>query len=1205
MQLRKIVLVFCCLVGAISLFAQSPELPDTPVGKLVAAYLKAFNSGDDKVMTEYFTNYLAKSVLPKAPMAERLKRYRNMYDELQGLEFQRVLDTGSNSIKVLAKTKGGGRVSLSFELEPQPPHGQLGLRIEEYEGSDDKEEKTASAPTTVPLQADQRAVVEGELGAKLDAEASKAAESGFTGAVLVAKGGKILLHKGYGWANRERKIPIKTDTVFDIGSIAKRFTAVAIVKLEEQGKLSLNDALPKFFNNVPPDKTGITIQHLLKHTSGLDEYHDTQGDFEAMAKDAALQRIFAQRLKFTPGQQEAYSNSGYTLLAMIVERVSSKLFQAFLQAQLFNPAGMSDTGFYRNPRWQDEKVARGYNALKTVGQNSPLTWPEVTWALLGAGGVGLTPADLYKWHLKMKGTEVLSAAARQKYFASDPLNGIAGGNDFGFFAIYFEYPKEDAVVIIMSNTGSPPRVMGLQGKLASLIVKAPQPIGGQRMITTGPSTGAVTVREGASEETSPPGAVFIPEVAPQTETGKLPETPAGRLVAAYLKAFNSGNEQVYREFITNYFAKSALGQVPMEERLRRFREIQSRLGGYELQRLLKEETGSIQVLAKTKQGELVELIFELEPQPPHGLLGLRIEQHDGTGNTSTAGAVVVRRGPNEEKASAPAKTTVAVKADAAEKIEQYLTRLTPFGFSGSVLVAQGDRVLFNQAYGMADRAKGLANTPETLFDTGSVAKQFTAAAIFKLESLGKLNSRDPISKYLDGVPADKQAITIYQLLAHTSGVMTAQNIYAGDNFSDRDKRMRQILDAPLLFKPGERYDYSNAGYNLAAAIIEKVSGQSYQQFLYENLFKPAGMTSTLFQAGRFAIPGADKKTVARLYAGMRDNGLPLGRDNFAWFFTGPGGILTTTGDFFKWHQALNGDKALSAEAKQRYYELAATIGTMRDTAYGRLVSHGGGTTMGTGATFARYLDAGVMIATCLNNSGEEFNQIITRGVTAAVFGGDLRIPPVVIAITPTALAKVIGTYELASGGSLLVTAVGGQLQLAAEDSKALEAVFETQPSARNKQLEERTLSLVEASLKGDYEPLRQAMISPLATERLAAREQKTWQEWRSKYGDLKDFTLIGTTPEPMNDAAVNVRFNFERGSIFTQYVWFPRGLDGVRVLSGPPIKAFLPAAETEFVSYHLQTGNVVRVVFGLDSQGAVNGLTLHTKSGAAQASRLK
>jgi hypothetical protein len=120
MQLRKVVLVFCCLVGAGSLFAQSPELPDTPAGKLVAAYLKAFNSGDDKVMTEYFTNYLAKSVLPKAPLAERLKRYRNMYDELQGLEFQRVLDTGSSSIKVLAKTKGGGRVTLTFELEPQP-----------------------------------------------------------------------------------------------------------------------------------------------------------------------------------------------------------------------------------------------------------------------------------------------------------------------------------------------------------------------------------------------------------------------------------------------------------------------------------------------------------------------------------------------------------------------------------------------------------------------------------------------------------------------------------------------------------------------------------------------------------------------------------------------------------------------------------------------------------------------------------------------------------------------------------------------------------------------------------------------------------------------------------------------------------------------------------------------------------------------------
>ena len=105
--------------------------------------------------------------------------------------------------------------------------------------------------------------------------------------------------------------------------------------------------------------------------------------------------------------------------------------------------------------------------------------------------------------------------------------------------------------------------------------------------------------------------------------------------------------------------------------------------------------------------------------------------------------------------------------------------------------------------------------------------------------------------------------------------------------------------------------------NLLAAIIEKVSEKSYQQFLYDNLFKPAGMTSTIFQTGRFVVPGAEKKTVARLYAGQEDNGVPLGRENFAWFFTGPGGILTTPGDFFKWHKALLGDVVLPPAAKTK------------------------------------------------------------------------------------------------------------------------------------------------------------------------------------------------------------------------------------------------------------------------------------------------
>jgi CubicO group peptidase (beta-lactamase class C family) len=700
------------------------------------------------------------------------------------------------------------------------------------------------------------------------------------------------------------------------------------------------------------------------------------------------------------------------------------------------------------------------------------------------------------------------------------------------------------------------------------------------------------------------------------QSNPLPDTPAGKLAADYFKAFNSGDEGVWREFITTHVAKSALEKVSVEERIKRYQEVRAALGGFEVRRVTAAGQSSIQVLALTKRGEEVQVSFELEPQAPFGLLGVRVERNEGPGESNgpappTSPGMIVRndgpRGPesaaNTSNAGSSSFKQPVIKGDFAEKLDQYLTRMAAFGFSGSILVARDNRILSNKAYGMADRARKIPNTTDTLFDTGSIGKQFTGAAIFKLEAMGKLSTGDVIGKYLENVPTDKQAITLDHLLRHRSGVMTAQIIRPGDNFADRDQRVRQILDAPLNFAPGERYQYTNAGYNLLAAIIEKVSGQSYQQFVYENLFKPAGMNSTMFQTGRFVVPGADRKTVAKLYAGEQDNGSPLGRENFTWFFTGPGGILTTPGDFFKWHQALLGDQVLPPSAKKKYYELAEVEGTMRNTPRGKVVSHGGGTSMGTGASLIRYLDAGIMIGVCINNSGEEFNGPINRAIGALIFDGDVEMPPAVISLNPAALTRFAGDYALVAGGNLTASVEDGKLRLAAMDGKGLEVLFSTQPTERNKKLEERTSTIVEAYTKGHYEPLLEAMITRANPERFSAREQQLWKKWESQFGSFKGFTIMGTTPEPMDDAAVNVRFEFERGSVNTQYVWFPRGLDVVRVLDSAPGIVFLPASETEFVSYNLATGNLLRVNFKTTGNAKATELTLRVGNATTSARR--
>jgi CubicO group peptidase (beta-lactamase class C family) len=253
-----------------------------------------------------------------------------------------------------------------------------------------------------------------------------------------------------------------------------------------------------------------------------------------------------------------------------------------------------------------------------------------------------------------------------------------------------------------------------------------------------------------------------------------------------------------------------------------------------------------------------------------------------------------------------------VKGDMAQKVDTYLSRIAPFGFSGALLISRDGKIVLNKGYGLALRSQGIPNTAETVFSTGSLTKQFTAAGIMKLEMTGKLNTRDPISKYFEDVPEDKQGITLHHLLTHTAGVVDA----VGPDFVEalRDTTVKKILERPLQFPPGQRFSYSNAGYSLLAAVIEKVSGKTYEAFQREQLFLPAGMKNTGYR-----LPDWKGRVIAHWYVGDRDNGTPLEKPYPYWNLLGNGGILSTTGDMYRWHLALLGDKVLSESVKKKMF----------------------------------------------------------------------------------------------------------------------------------------------------------------------------------------------------------------------------------------------------------------------------------------------
>ncbi|MCB1024728.1 MAG: beta-lactamase family protein [Acidobacteria bacterium] len=329
-------------------------------------------------------------------------------------------------------------------------------------------------------------------------------------------------------------------------------------------------------------------------------------------------------------------------------------------------------------------------------------------------------------------------------------------------------------------------------------------------------------------------------------------------------------------------------------------------------------------------------------------------------------------------------------------IDDFLTGLSKNGFSGSVLVSDGKSV-FNHCYGMADRENSVSCNEHTAYDIGSVTKQFTGAAILKLEMQGKLSVGDRIDKFFSGAPDDKKAITIHQLLTHSSGFPSA----IGDDYEVLDKEafLEKAFKTKLNFKPGEKYDYSNVGYSVLAAIIEKVSGEPYEKFLHDNLFEPAGMKET-----GYTIPQWKPEQIAVGYNGDRKWGRPTEKkwDRTApyWNLLGNGGILSTTDDLYKWHRALLTDKILDKAAKAKYYKRHIEEGENAGTYYGygwalfptprntTLITHNGGN--GTFyCDFLRYTEEKVTIILLSNSMRREFRAIPMK-IAKSLFSKDYK-----------------------------------------------------------------------------------------------------------------------------------------------------------------------------------------------------------------------
>jgi len=345
-----------------------------------------------------------------------------------------------------------------------------------------------------------------------------------------------------------------------------------------------------------------------------------------------------------------------------------------------------------------------------------------------------------------------------------------------------------------------------------------------------------------------------------------------------------------------------------------------------------------------------------------------------------SGQVPARPSPSEAAASA----TPTASIDLISELDALVAGFQ--GFQGSALVALGDRILLSKGYGMADAAKGIRNAPETRFRLASLTKQFTAMAILILQSQGKLDVKDAACTYLPDCPSAWRAITIHQLLSHTSGLPDFTELPDFESIKNQPSTAAQTLarikGLPLDFAPGQGFHYNNSGYAALGSIVERVSGMAYEAFLRQEIFGPLGMRDTGYDTG-----------AGRLATGYK-NATTVADPTNASVYLAAGGLYSTVLDMHRWDQALYTDRLMPKDllatmfqpmtaipdVPNLRYGYGVYVGTMADRPF---VGHDGAVE-GSRTYYGRHPDDRLSVILLSNVEGEVTYEELDRSITQLV-----------------------------------------------------------------------------------------------------------------------------------------------------------------------------------------------------------------------------
>ena len=344
------------------------------------------------------------------------------------------------------------------------------------------------------------------------------------------------------------------------------------------------------------------------------------------------------------------------------------------------------------------------------------------------------------------------------------------------------------------------------------------------------------------------------------------------------------------------------------------------------------------------------------------------------------------------------------QTEKADKIDQLLQSYTEYKqFNGSALVAENGEVILKNGYGLANMEWDVPNTANTKFRLGSITKQFTSMVIMQLAEEGKLELNAPVTTYLKNYPkATGDKITIHQLLTHTAGV---PNYTSFPGFMQSRSKMpfsvkeltATFADSSLVFNPGENFSYSNSGYVLLGAIIEEITGKSYEQVVQERIFDPLQMNDSGYDHSdeiiRNRAAGYDQRGNKFRNTGYLDMSVPYAA----------GSLYSTVEDLYKWNNALLENKLISNSSKEKMFEIHRELGPAQGVGYGwfisyrpfaqdtlRTIGHGGGIN-GFNTLITRIPEDKNFIV-LLNNTGGKDLEKITESIAKILYNEDYEMP---------------------------------------------------------------------------------------------------------------------------------------------------------------------------------------------------------------------